>query len=61
MLKMPTHARGADSYTICFTNKVQRVANFLSKDTKSDRNYRVEYKARKALFITVALSTCIPC
>jgi beta-lactamase superfamily II metal-dependent hydrolase len=57
MLKMLTQARGADTYTIWFTNKVQRVANFLSKDAKKDRNYRVEYRDRKALFIEVALAT----
>lgn len=55
MLKMLTQARGADSYTIWFTNKVQRVANFLSKDAKKDRNYTVAYRDSKAVSIEVAL------
>jgi hypothetical protein len=54
---MLTQARGADSYSIWFTNKVRHVANFFSKDAKKDRNYRVEYRDRKALPITVAPPT----
>jgi beta-lactamase superfamily II metal-dependent hydrolase len=55
MLKMLTRARGADSYTIWFTNKVRRVANFFSKDAKKDRNYTVAYRDSKAVSIEVAL------
>ena len=53
MLKMLTQARGADPYTIWFTNKVQRVADFLSKDAKKGRNYRVVYRDRKAVSVEV--------
>jgi hypothetical protein len=54
---MLTQARGADRYTIWFTNKVQRVANFFLKEAKKDRKYRVEYRDRKALSIEVSLQT----
>lgn len=55
MLKMLTQARGADSYTIWFTNKVQRVANFFSKDVKKGRKYKVVYRERKDASIKIAL------
>ena len=55
MLKMLTQARGAYHYTIWFTNKVQRVANFFSKDAKKDRNYKVVYRERKDVSIEIAL------
>jgi hypothetical protein len=55
MLKMLTQARGADRYTIWFTNKVPRVANFFSKDAKKGRNYKIVYRDRKDLSIEVAL------
>jgi hypothetical protein len=54
MLKMLTQARGADSYTIWFTNKVQRVADFFSKDGKKGRSYTV-YRDRKAVSFENAL------
>ena len=38
-LRMLTQARGKDRYTIWFTNKVTRVENFLSKDSKKGRKY----------------------
>lgn len=55
MLKMLTRARGSDPYTIWFTNKVPRVANFLLKDAQKGRNYTVVYRDPKAVSIEVAL------
>ena len=55
MLKMLTQARGADPYTIWFTNKVQRVANFFSKEAKKGRKYKVVYRERKDASIKIAL------
>ena len=55
MLEMLTQARGADRYTIWFTNKLQRVADFFSKDGKKGRNYTVVYRDPKALSVEVTL------
>jgi hypothetical protein len=55
-LRMLTEARGKDRYTIWFTNKVTRVENFLSKDSRKGRKYAVVYRDRRAMSIEVDLS-----
>lgn len=55
MLSMLTQARGAEPYTMWFTNKVQRVESFFSGDAKKDRNYKVVYRDSKDVSIEITL------
>jgi len=62
-LRLLTAARGADAYTICFTNHTgagglrKKLDDFFDKDRLQPRNYAVRYRDKNALSLSVHLGT----
>jgi hypothetical protein len=62
-LRLLTAARGADAYSLCFTNHTgegglrDKLDDFFAKDRLQPRNYTVRYRDENALSLSVHLGT----